>query len=127
MESDIARILVALVLALPGYFWWKGLRRTNPKAANRYALGVAGLAIAMVMAAVVVSLLIPDGGGAWPVALAMTALFSLAAAAIAVFLAYAMPPAVVPRLNPEKLKRAVPLLVVLSLLAAAALGVLPDR
>lgn len=119
MESDIARILTALALALPGYFWWRKQRLVNPNAARRYALGVAALAVSAVAITFLVALAIPDGGGAAAMA-AIAALLLFMAAAVSGFLLWAVPPENRRQLSPSTLTRSMLLFVGAGLLALAA-------
>lgn len=105
MESDIARILTALVLALSGYFWWRSLRQRDPEAARRYALGVPALAISVIAIAVLVALAMPDGGGAGA-AMAIMSMLLLSASAVSAFLLWGAPQANRGGLSAPVLKRA---------------------
>ena len=118
MESDIARILTALVLALPGYFWWRKLRVSNPPAARRYVFGVGAMAVAVVAITVGVGLVMPDGGGAAIVA-AIAALLLLSAAAVSAFLLWGLPPENRAGLSDRVLKQAMLLFAVAGTIAFA--------
>lgn len=118
MESDIARILTALVLALPGYFWWRKLRVSNPPAARRYAFGVGALAVAVIAIAVVVGLVMPDGGGTAALA-AIAALLLLSAAAVSAFLLWGVPAENRAGLSVPLLQRAMLLFAIAGMIALA--------